>query len=126
MNKILFDPENMNMEEMLREIQLLRNSRDLALELVFSYPETKAAEKIELNAEEIHLLKTRLPEHHFQWLSGDDAPITVGRLGDFADLADDFSILAEDIDPELEEAPEEAISRESGSLVLCFINDKER
>ncbi|EER7685327.1 hypothetical protein IB394_005002 [Escherichia coli] len=125
MSKILFDPENMSIDEMIKEIHLLRNSRDLALELVFSYPEAKAAEKIVLTDEEISLLKAKLPEHHFQWLSGDGAPVTVGRLGDFADLADDFSILAGEIDPELEEPPEEVISREPGSFVLCLINDQE-
>ncbi|UUF34399.1 hypothetical protein NQB69_24660 (plasmid) [Escherichia coli] len=65
MSKILFDPENMSIDEMTKEIHLLRNSRDLALELVFSYPEAKAAEKIVLNDEEISLLKAKLPSTIF-------------------------------------------------------------
>ncbi|EGE6785400.1 hypothetical protein HI330_004298 [Escherichia coli] len=122
MNKTLFDPETMSRENMLREIQLLRDSRDLALELVFSYPETTVAEQIELNDDEITLLKTKLPEHHFRWLAGDgDEAVTVGRLGDFADLADDFSVLAGEIDPDLEEPLEEVISRGPCGVVFCLI-----
>ncbi|EFC2287569.1 TPA: hypothetical protein RMT51_004443 [Escherichia coli] len=122
MIKTLFDPETMSREDMLREIQLLRDSRDLALELVFGYPETKAAEQIELNDDEITLLKAKLPEHHFQWLAGDgDEALTVGRLGYFADLADDFSVLAGEIDPDLEEAEEEVISRGPCGVVFCLI-----
>ncbi|EEY8554016.1 hypothetical protein E9L93_004037 [Escherichia coli] len=122
MIKTLFDPETMSREDMLREIQLLRDSRDLALELVFGYPETKAAEQIELNDDEITFLKVKLPEHHFQWLAGDgDEALTVGRLGDFADLADDFSVLAGEIDPDQEEPEEEVISRGPCGVVFCLI-----
>ncbi|EEU3690542.1 hypothetical protein [Escherichia coli] len=122
MIKTLFDPETMSREDMLREIQLLRDSRDLALELVFGYPETKAAEQIKLNDDEITLLKAKLPEHHFQWLAGDgDEALTVGRLGYFADLADDFSVLAGEIDPDLEEPEEEVISRGPCGVVFCLI-----
>ncbi len=52
----------------------------------------------------------RIPEHHFRWLKDNDADvITAGKLDDFFTVADEFSLLAEDLDPELEEELEESV-----------------
>ncbi|EKQ6907474.1 hypothetical protein P6C64_004609, partial [Escherichia coli] len=66
------------------------------------------------------------PAHHLHWLVGDGAPLTVRRISDFADVADDFSCLAAFIDPELAEPPEEGIPVEGfNGAYFCFIQEED-
>nr|WP_106416703.1 hypothetical protein [Escherichia coli] len=53
-------------------------------------------------------------------------PLTVRRISDFADVADDFSCLAAAIDPELAEPPEEGIPMEGlNGTLFCFIQEED-
>ncbi|EHX7012476.1 hypothetical protein K2A10_004720 [Salmonella enterica subsp. enterica serovar Concord] len=52
-----------------------------------------------------HQAEAGLPEHHFRWLKNNDADvITAGKLDDFFTVADEFSLLAEDLEPALEDS----------------------
>ncbi|EIB5668930.1 TPA: hypothetical protein ACNKZR_004213 [Escherichia coli] len=117
-NNIRFDPDNMTREEMVSELLLLRSSRDLTTDIYFEYVDAGLPETTELTAADAGRLKEGLPAHHLHWLVGDGAPLTVRRISDFADVADDFSCLAAFIDPELAEEPEGF-----GGIFFCGIQD---
>lgn len=111
-HKPLFDPAVMSRDDIVREIKLLRGSRDLVADIVFEYPEVnnRTVRSVVVTDEDVARLKAELPEHHFRWLQDNDADvITAGKLDDFFTVADEFSLLAEDLDPELEEELEESI-----------------
>ncbi|ECM3182389.1 hypothetical protein QB94_19470 [Salmonella enterica subsp. enterica serovar Newport] len=111
-HKPLFDPAVMSRDDIVREIKLLRGSRDLVADIVFEYPEVnnRTVRSVVVTDEDVGRLKAALPEHHFRWLKDNDADvITAGKLDDFFTVADEFSLLAEDLDPELEEELEESV-----------------
>ncbi|HFJ2162870.1 TPA: hypothetical protein ACIBXN_004481 [Salmonella enterica subsp. diarizonae serovar 48:i:z] len=111
-HKPLFDPAIMSRDDIVQEIKLLRGSRDLVADIVFEYPEVnnRTVRSVVVTDEDVARLKQALPEHHFRWLKDNDADvITAGKLDDFFTVADEFSLLAEDLDPELEEELEESV-----------------
>ncbi|EJW7756888.1 hypothetical protein ACF98D_004884 [Escherichia coli] len=125
-NNIRFNPEHMTREEMVRELLLLRSSRDLTTDIYFEYVDAGLPETTELTAADTERLKAGLPAHHLHWLGGDGTPLTVRRISDFADVADDFSCLAAAIDPELAEPPEEGIPMEGlNGTLFCFIQEED-
>ena len=125
-DNILFVPAGMTREDMVSEIALLRSSRDLTTDIYFEYVDAGFPETTELSAADTGRLKAGLPAHHFHWLGADGAPLTVRRISDFADVADDFSCLAAAIDPELAEPPEEGIPVEVfNGGIFCVIREED-
>lgn len=92
--------------DFVNEIILLRKSRDFILDILEEYPEinNQPVRSVVISEDDLMKIKCFLPEHHFLWLQKNKTDIvTAGKLDDFFTVADEFSLLAEERFPELEE-----------------------
>ncbi|EAW9500973.1 hypothetical protein ABDM08_004878 [Salmonella enterica] len=90
----------------INELILIRKSRDFILDILEEYPEinNQPVRSVVITEDDLIKIKCFLPEHHFLWLQKDKTDIvTTGKLDDFFTVADEFSLLAEERFPELEE-----------------------
>lgn len=93
-------------KEFIKEINILRKSRDFILDIIEEYPEinNQPVRSVVITTDDLIKIKHFLPEQHFFWLQKNETDIvTIGKLDDFFTVADGFSLLAEELFPELEE-----------------------
>lgn len=96
-------------KEFLKEINALRKSRDFILDILEEYPEinNQPVRSVLITTDDLIKIKHFLPEQHFLWLQKNETDIvTAGKLDDFFTVADEFSLLAEELFPDLEEREE--------------------
>lgn len=99
----------MNKKDFIKEINILRKSRNFILDILEEYPEinNQPVRSVVITSDDLIKIKHFLPKYHFLWLQKNETDIvTVGKLDDFFTVADEFSLLAEECFLELEEREE--------------------